>query len=243
MYYVFFGNPVHGQSFQNGERLVFQIKWSFIPAGTATLEVLPDHNSSHQAAHHFVLTAKTNKVLDVLYKYRERVDSFVNSKVERSILYKKNQQGRTNRDIVVNFDWNKYTAQYMNFGKKIEPISIEEGTLDPLSSLYFIRNKSLSEGEEITRPVTDGKETVLGRVRVLKREFITINNRKYDTFKLEPELKHVKGVFEKSKDAKLHIWVTADHKKMLVKVKSKVVIGSFIAELIEHNYDETTDKL
>jgi hypothetical protein len=49
-------------------------------------------------------------------------------------------------------------------------------------------------------------------------------------------MKDVKGVFEKSKDAKMFIWVTADERRMLVKLKSKVVVGSFVAELVEHNY-------
>jgi len=49
---------------------------------------------------------------------------------------------------------------------------------------------------------------------------------------VEPDLQHIGGVFEKSKDAKLKIWVTADKRRIPVKVKSKVRVGSFVAELI-----------
>jgi len=41
----------------------------------------------------------------------------------------------------------------------------------------------------------------------------------------------VGGVFEKTKDAKIHIWVTADERRIPVRIKSKVAIGSFIGEL------------
>jgi hypothetical protein len=39
-------------------------------------------------------------------------------------------------------------------------------------------------------------------------------------------------VFKKSKDAKLQIWVTADARRIPVKIKSKVAVGSFVGELM-----------
>lgn len=54
----------------------------------------------------------------------------------------------------------------------------------------------------------------------------------YDTYLIEPELKHVGGVFEKSKNAKIQLWVTADKRRIPVKIKSKVVVGSFVGELV-----------
>jgi len=39
-------------------------------------------------------------------------------------------------------------------------------------------------------------------------------------------------VFEKSKNAKIQVWVTADKRRMPVKIKSKVVVGSFVGELV-----------
>jgi len=72
----------------------------------------------------------------------------------------------------------------------------------------------------------------MGEATVIKREKITVADRTYDTFLVEPDLKHIGGVFEKSKKAKLEIWVTADTQKIPVKIKSKVIVGSFVAELI-----------
>lgn len=214
---------------------MYAIRWLFVPAGIAEMEVSGETGSDDLAetAFKFTLTAKTYPALDLLYKYRERVESYVSKNVERSLLYKKVLSGKSKRDIVVTFDWEKQHAQYTNFGEQREPISIEPGTLDPLSAFYHIRGQNLKEGLVLQRPVTDGKKVVIGRATVLKREHIRINGKTYDTFKIEPELKHVKGVFEKSKNAKMHIWVTADEKKMLVKLKSKVAIGSFTAELID----------
>ncbi len=54
----------------------------------------------------------------------------------------------------------------------------------------------------------------------------------YDTYLIEAEIKQVDGVFEKSKNAKIQVWVTEDRRRMPVKIKSKVVVGSFAGELV-----------
>ena len=40
-------------------------------------------------------------------------------------------------------------------------------------------------------------------------------------------------VFKKSKKAKIQIWLTADDRRIPVRIKSKVVVGSFVADLVE----------
>jgi hypothetical protein len=72
----------------------------------------------------------------------------------------------------------------------------------------------------------------LGRARVVKREKVTVLSGTYDTYLVEPSLEHIGGVFKKSKDAKLQIWVTADARRIPVKIKSKVAVGSFVGELM-----------
>ena len=106
------------------------------------------------------------------------------------------------------------------------------GAFDPLSVFYFTRQLDVGPGAPIERPVSDGKKCVLATAMILRRETLHLNGKEYDTYLVEPNLKHVGGVFEKSKDAKIHIWVTADERRLLVKIRSKVVVGYFTGELI-----------
>ncbi len=80
--------------FSPGEKLTFKLKWCLIPAGEAVLEVLPIENISGIKAYHFVLTVKTNQFFDAIYKIRDRIDSYTDIDMTRSILYKKRQAGR-----------------------------------------------------------------------------------------------------------------------------------------------------
>jgi hypothetical protein len=218
--------------FSPGEQLTFQVRWSFIPAGEAVLEVLPVETIGGVRAYHFVMTVRTYPLIDLFYKVRDRIESFTDTQMTHALLYKKRNRGRRTRDVVVTFDWKKGEAQYSNRGKGAPPISLLPGSFDPLYIFYALRCHELTENSQIQAPVTDGKKCVMGKATVIKREKITVLGATYDTYLVEPDLEHIGGVFQKSPHAKLKIWVTADSKQKPVKVKSKVVVGSFVAELI-----------
>ncbi len=220
-------------AFSPGEKLTFQVRWSFIPAGEAVLQVRPIETIDGVRAYHFVMTARTYPLIDLFYKVRDRIDSYTDSQMTHTLLYKKQNRGRTTRDIVVTFNWEKQEAQYSNNGQKASPISLVPGSFDPLSIFYAFRRYDLAENLVIQAPVADGKKCVMGKATVIKRETITVVSGTYDTYLVEPDLKHIGGVFQKSPHAKLKIWVTADSRRIPVKVKSKVVVGSFVAELIK----------
>ena len=69
--------------------MTYEGKWGPIPAGEVTLEVLPKETIDGIEAYHFAMTTKTNAAVDLLYKIRERQDSFVDTDMTHSILYKK----------------------------------------------------------------------------------------------------------------------------------------------------------
>ena len=218
--------------FRPGERLTFVLKWTIIPAGEAVLEVLPKEHMAGHDANHFVLTARSNAFVDAFYMVRDRIDAWAGAAMDRSLMYRKKQhEGSTQRDITVSFDWEDMTAQYVNRGEVRDPIAITQGTFDPLSIFYWSRSAHLAVGSKLQRPVTDGKKHVLGIANVVRRETIRVPAGTFDTFLIEPDLEHVGGVFEKSPNAKLQLWVTADHRRLPVKLKSKVIVGSFTGEL------------
>ena len=219
--------------FKPGEKLKFVLKWQAIKAGEAVLEVLPVESMNGQPTFHFVMTAKTTRFIDNFYKVRDRVDAYADLNMSRSILYKKKQrEGRNHKDVTVDFDWEKYQAQYNNEGRFRDPIDLMPGSFDPLSALYFTRTIELKDNTVIECPVTDGKKNVIGQARVLRRETIKTSSGTYDTFVVEPDLRDVGGVFKKSKNAKVLVWVTADERRLPVKIKSRVMIGSFTGELV-----------
>jgi hypothetical protein len=218
--------------FSHGEKLTFQVTWSFLPAGEGILEILPMERINGVLSYHFVMTTRTYPFIDLIYKVRDRIDAYTDEAMTHSLLYKKRKEGKSKGDVVVNFDWDKKEALYSSLGEKSKPIPLKPGSFDPLSVFYAFRLQPLRENMEIKVHVTDGKGCFTGKARIIRRETVTVASGTYDTFLAEPELGHIRGVFQKSKHARFQIWVSADHHRIPVRIRSKVSVGSFVAELI-----------
>ena len=222
-----------GLPFATGEKLTYVLRWGNIPAGEAKMEIRPITTINGIASYHFVMTTRTKGFVDIFFKLRERIDAFADTRMERSLLFKKIQtEGEHKRNEIIEFDWKNGTARHSNFGKKSHPIELKAGSLDPLSIFYYTRMALSETHPEVKRQVTDGKKSFIGRAHVIKRETISLSNGKsYDTLCIVPHMGDIGGVFQDNKDAKIHMWLTADEKRIPVRFKSKLAIGYFIGEL------------
>ena len=216
-----------------GERLHFALRWERVPAGEATLAVMPETTLDGLPALHLRMTARTNAFVDVFYKVRDQVDAYTAPDLSRTLLYEKRQrEGGYERDITVRFLWDRSKARYSNTlnGPK-EPILILPGTLDPLSIFFGFRASTIEQGATYMAPVTDGVKCVIGSATVTGRERVTVPAGQFETLVVEPELRHIGGVFRKSEDAAIRVWITDDERHMPVMVASKVAVGRFFAVL------------
>jgi len=221
--------------FQPGEKMNYVLKWGVIPAGEATLEVHDMDEIQGVEAYHFVMTARSNSFIDVFFKVRDRIDSYADVGMNHSLYYKKDQQeGKTRRDIKVDFDWDKNESTYVNFDTEPKVISLIPGSFDPLSVFYRSRLFDLQEGSEFEQPVTDGKRSLMGVLRVTGKKKVKVAAGTFETLLLEPDLQKLEGVFSKKQRAKIKLWVTNDERRLLVKLKSKAKVGSFVAELVSY---------
>lgn len=226
--------------FCSGEKLTYRLRWEAVPAGEAEMQVMPAAEVNGEPALHFRMTARTNSFADVFYKVRDQVDAYAAADMSRSVLYlQKQREGSYKRDITVKFLWDKGRAQYSNIinGPK-KPIIILPGTFDPLSVFYRFRLMSVHEKASLSCPVTDGVKCVVGGAEVIRRETITVPAGTFDTWLVQPELRHIGGVFKKSKKAKLNVWVSADERLIPIRISSKVVVGRFYADLIQAELPE-----
>jgi len=226
---------LEGLPFCAGERLVYTLRWAALTAGESSIEVMPPTEVDGEPALHFRMQARTTEFVDFFYKVRDTVDAYTDTGLNRSLLYlKKQHEGSYKRDITVRFFWDRFKAQYSNLtnGPK-EPIGVYPDTFDPLTVFYAFRVMPLEVGGTVLRSVTDGVKCVLGRATVLARETVEVPAGTFDCYLVEPDLSHVGGVFRKSPGAALHVWVTADERRIPVRISSKVAVGQFHALLTE----------
>jgi hypothetical protein len=234
---AFFGPCSHeatadGDFFRPGEKFTYRASWGMIPAGEAVIEVLPFKVYNGIKTYHFMMETKTNAALDLIYKIRERQDSYPDIQMSRTLYYTKKSTGEHPRDVVVTFDWVKMEATYSSFGQAEIPVSIRAGTFDPLALFFVIRLRPLKEGGVLEIPVTDGKKLIATKASVARREKVVIDGTSYDTYLIIPEMERLDKVFGREREPDMKIWYTADERKMPVKIQTRMTVGSFVFELI-----------
>jgi hypothetical protein len=222
--------------FGEGEYLLFSIQYGLIYAGDATLEVRSDALVGGREAYHAVSVARTNRTFDVIYKVRDRHESFMDKEYLYSLRFEKHlREGKFRRDKEVVFDQLKHLAVYQNG----DSVGIPPNTQDFLSALYYVRTLPIEPGQAVWMANhSDGKNYPIF-VKVLRRERIEVTAGVFDCLVIEPVLE-TSALFENT--GKLTIWLTDDNLRMPVLMRSKVMVGAFEAVLKEYRLSGVTPR-
>lgn len=222
-------------AFKAGDHFVYDLYWSFIKVGKAELAFdLTSLEPDGPDYLHASFTVKTQGIADKLFKVRDVIETWIDPITYRPQLYKKKQrEGKTERDVVVTYDWDNNTATYSNRGVAKEPVNITDDTFDPLSMLVFLASQKYSTDTKINQAVTDGKKLVFIEASLKEKDSIKLDTGRYTANRLEVATNELSGVFEKSPDASIEVWFDSQQPAIPLKMKSKVAVGSFYGELTE----------
>ena len=225
--------------FKAGERLVYSLKWGPFTVGSATLEVLNETNMFGEPGYHIRFSVQTNDFADSFYKVRTQIETFPTTSMEKSLHYRANQkEGKRDRKFSVMMNWTENEIRRIEDGVLREPLTPDGPMHDPLSILFYFRTAELAEGTQLPLPATDGRKLINVDAKIAKRERIRVPAGRFETYRVQPNMKDLGGVFRKSKDAALDIWFSDDARRIPVKLKSKVRVGSFSANLRKIEYFE-----
>ncbi|MEM1223031.1 MAG: DUF3108 domain-containing protein [Verrucomicrobiota bacterium] len=219
--------------FNHGDRFQYDLHWSLVKVGHAELQfrVEPMDKTGRDMIH-IIFTARTSGMADKLFKVRDVIEAWIDPETGRPILYLKEQrEGKTNRDVRVEFDWESMTATYSNKGVAKEPVTITEETMDPLSLINALAAKPFENSELRAHVATDGKKVVQIEAKQIKKERFKVSAGRFKADRIEVSTKELKGVFEKSPDASIFLWLSQEVPAIPLKMKSKVAVGSFHGQL------------
>jgi hypothetical protein len=165
---------------------------------------------------------------------RDKIESWIDPATGQPLFYKKKQrEGKTERDIEVHFDWATGSATYTKNGATFEPQPITDQTRDPLSLIVAIASTTFKEGESHALAATDGKRLVYVDVLRQADQKLNLKAGQFNAQHLEVATNELQGVFEKSPDASIELWLSQETPALPLKMKSEVAVGSFYGKLRE----------
>jgi len=232
---LFFALPSGAAGFTVPEKLVYNVTWAGIKAGTASLEITNRVDSMK-----IISTARSVDWMSVFYTVDDKVEATMTKPEPPAFLgmplnYRiKIREGRHRRDKEVSFDHLRHKAVYRDYlGKEKKEIDIRGKILDPLSSFYYMRRATSEVGKPFFVDVFDNKKIWNVEVQVLRRERIKTDLGDFNTIVIKPLVKS-EGLFTRRGD--IYIWLTDDTKRIPVKMQTKVRIGHVTATLAGGRY-------
>jgi hypothetical protein len=217
------------------ERLVYDVSWTGIKAGTAVQEV-----SSQGGELHIVSTVHSAGWLSPIFPVDDRTESVLSRSSGSEALgmpksyHEKINEGKTHTLKQALFDPVQLKVDTKDFIKKTEksdPISAK--TFDSLSCVYFVRSSELFLGRSLFIDIYDCKRLWHTEVQVVRREEISTPLGRFKTIVVKPLLKS-EGFFARTGD--VTVWLTDDSLRIPVKMTTKVKLGSITATLVGGSY-------
>lgn len=218
-------------AFGVGERLVFSVEYGPVKAGQAVMEISEITEINGRKCYHLISEAKTSELFSNFFKVKDRVESYMDVDGLFPWLFEKHlREGNFRSDIRVEYDQINHKAI-----TKKDTMDVPPFVQDYLSGFYYGRIHELKSGKSIYIDHYSGKKLYSLEVKVMKKERVKVPAGVFKCVIIEPVLKAV-GIFKHS--GRVRVWVTDDEKRMPVLMKSKMIIGSVAAKLIEYDSGE-----
>ena len=222
-----------------GETLKYNVGWSFIVAGTATLTTGRIVDNNGVLAYELRADAKSHSIIDAVFKVRDINISWLDVNSLKSLGYWQSvREGKYARDEWLILDYNSHTYNNHKQDKqgnvKTQQLTFTgDSVLDMLSSLYYVRLQPLPEKGVVYFDIINRKQQYPLKVTVLGKKKVKVKAGEFNCIIVEPQFSG-EGIFI-SKGKSLKVWLTDDERRLPVKMAAEVFIGSVTAELAEYS--------
>ncbi len=222
---------VPNSAFALGERLVFDVGYSFITAGEAVFAIPAIDTFRGRPAYRIEFTVNSTPTFSWIYKVEDKYQTFVDVKGLFPWKFtQKIREGGYKRDFEAEFDQRRNIATTTD-GTYIIPPYVH----DVVSAFYFARTfdfSSMRPGQktELRNFYKDSTYTLA--VKFLGYQKVSVAAGTFDCVLIEP-LMTEGGLFRS--EGRILIWMTNDEQRIPVKVDTKVAVGYIEAELREYS--------
>jgi hypothetical protein len=222
--------------FENGENASYQASWNGIPVATADVRTSPLWVDGKKVLQVDV-EARTQKVLDLVWKMRDSLQSVFEAETFRpkQFAFRQRENSRsTNTNALYDQTEKKWTFSRVR-GKETSRFEIDSSnTLDPITAAYLIRSLDFKVGDQLRAYVFGAKDRYLVTLDVVGRETVTTQAGTFDAYRITPRLQNLTKSGRADKTRQATLWVSADSRRLPVKLQSQSFVGSVYMEMVKN---------
>ena len=217
-------------AFTVGERLVFDVGYSFIVAGEAVMSVPRIDTVAGRPAYQVLFTVNSTPTFSWIFKVEDRYETILDKEGLFPWRFsQKVREGKYSRDFEAVFDQQNHVARAEQKEYPIPPY-----VHDIVSAFYFARTLDYStfrpgQKHQLFNFYKD--TTYPLAIKFLGYQRLDVDAGKFDCVVIEPLIREG-GLFKS--EGRIIIWLSNDERRIPIKVSTKVAIGSIDAELREY---------
>jgi Protein of unknown function (DUF3108) len=209
----------------------YTTSWEGIPAASLSANV-----EQNGLQYRVVVTAKTYKMIDIVYKLRYRAEGVMSAvdfyPIKNTVEHKENSRDRYTE---INFlpDGEVEAIRIDRKKDETKTLKFEPNNfmLDPFSAAFLARTLNWEKGAVKQFDTFNGKSRYLITLTAEDKVQMEINNEMRDVWVIVPVVKNLTYPEQTKKLRRAEIYVTADKYRDILKIVSSVFIGSVTTKL------------
>jgi len=227
--------------FEGGEKAVYRASWNgLLSVATAEINTRPTVVDGRQV-YNVRVEAKTSRALDLIWKMRDTILSTFDAKAllpSRFRFHQRENSRVINTDARYNEATKRWAVHRQQVGKRAKVYEFDShNTFDPLTAVYFARSLDFKPGDRLYFKVFGGRYQYLLELHVERKEPVALESGKtVEAFRIIPRTQNItkNGYAQRLNEAV--IWLSADERRIPVKLSSKISFGSVRLDLIEDKH-------
>ena len=219
--------------FSGGERMRYAVSWSGgVKIGDIDMAIKRDTGRRDS----FTITARVQDYgpLRLVYPVDDTFSCSVSGPLRLPFRYEVVQREGHGGRVTKRLTWYDQKLKYVRYQKNdgpFERFDLDGTVYNEFASFVITRALRFTEGEDVVVPTFADRKRHEVRVSLLGREKLNTLFGEMETLKVQPRM-HFKGLYDKDGDTVL--WITDDQCRVPVEIRSRIVVGSLVATLVEY---------
>lgn len=220
--------------FHPGQQLFYQASWIGIPSAGGRVVL---HGGQGDPA---LLSAEiwisTNRLTDKFYKMRDYLrEDFTAASLKPTQMNIRQNEGRRHDTFNVTFDHRDHVVTLVKHGPRGQQTRkfLSYNPSGPVSGAMMALSQPLEAGDSLSFDAFSGTTRYIFELKVIRRERIGTPLGEFDAFRIVPSVIYLSDGKINDEVHDTTLWVSADARRLPLRVESAVFIGSVRIDLVK----------